>query len=606
MASNKGGKGGNGGKGDAEQNAAVESEQAAFPPAEVAEDGAILLEDWTPLGRCLDVRLGRAAWPTHAASLFRDEQVPHLAHDSGSLSRRHAAVLLAWCEARAAEDALPERIVVVEAGIGTGLHLCYLLRHFVAASEERGVDWAERLLVWVTDVSAELLEKARSRNLFPERFDVRYGLLDVVRPERVLPLDAEGRLGEPEELPAIHAFFANYVLDLMPMDLFRRSPSAPSAEASDAPRWQAALVRTWLSEPAALSRHTDLDVDGIRALVARGGPGAWAALAPIWSLLQLELRTFPLQDDDHPDLALLETVADAIEAELGADHEALAEGTVVLHSGGALTVLQRIGAALAETGFGVFRDVALVTAAEAAVPRGLTHYGPTTAVGVSFYEIDRAMAGGALRFCAPAHDGPRAQASRLLLRREDPAVEQAFAVALDGDALAAVEARVAGARNQTDPNAAIEAYRAALAEEPDNWVLLLEAGKVALERGRNARLAALLAREGLRINAVTAADLWRLLGDALWALGDRASAYAAYQAALEIRPADPHAHYGAAFVDGERGRFESAMRHIGEALAADHDGNLRADVLRLLDACLRGQTAAVTAERERLGRRAGR
>lgn len=599
MASNKGSKGG---KGDAAKSAANEPEASTLAPAEIAEDGAILLEDWAPLGRCLDVRLGRAAWPTHAASLFRDEQVPHLAHDSGALSRRHAAVLLAWCEARAAEDALPERIVLVEAGIGTGLHLCYLLRHFAAASEERGVDWAERLQVWVTDVSAELLDKARSRSLFPERFDVRYALLDVVRPERVLPIDADGQLGEAEALPPIHAFFANYVLDLMPMDLFRRAASGTD----DAPRWQAALVRTWLREPGALSRHTDLDVDGIRGLVAQGGPGAWAALAPIWSLLQLELRTFPLQDDDHPDLALLETVADAIEAELGVEHEALADGTVVLHSGGALTVVQRIGAALAETGFAIFRDVALVTAAEAAVPRGLTHYGPTTAVGVSFYELDRALAGGALRFCGPAHDGPRAQASRMLLRREDSAVEQAFAAALDGEALAAVEARVAGAREEADPNAAIEAYRAALAEEPDNWVLLLEAGKVALERGRNARLAALLAREGLRINAVTAADLWRLLGDALWALGDRASAYAAYRAALEIRPADPHAHYGAAFVDGERGRFESAMRHIGEALAGDHDGNLRADVLRLLDACLRGQTAAVAAERERLAGRAGR
>ena len=575
-------------------------EEHADAEAVVAEDGAVLLEDWTPLGRCLDVRLGRAAWPSHAARLFDDEQVPHLAHDSGSLSRRHAEVLLAWFEAQAAAGTLPEEVVLVEAGIGTGLHLCYLLRHVEQATAARGVDWSSRLRVWVTDVSAELLEKARDRGLYPESFSVRYGLLDVVQPGRVLPLTVDGKLGEAETLPPVHAFFANYVLDLLPMDLFRRHRDGDA-------RWQAVLVRTWLREPAALERYTDLDVDGVRALVAAGGPAAWAALAPIWSLLQLELRTFPLAPDDHPDTPLLERVADDLEAALGADHEALVEGTVVLHSGGALEVLRRIGGILDADGFGVFRDVALCTPEEAAVPRGLTHYGPTTAVGVSFYELDRAFEGDAsLRFVGPEHDGPRAQASRLLLRREQTAVEAAFAAALDATGFAAAETRTAAARAADTVEAAIEGFRNALRAEPDNWVLLFEAGRVAMQRGGNARLAALLAREGLRINAVTAPELWTLLGDALWALGDRASAHAAYRGALEIRPNDARAHYGIAFVDGERGRFESALRHIGEALAADADGSLRGEVLRLLDACLRGQSAVHAAERARLDERATR
>lgn len=591
------------------------------PPA--TKDGAVLLEAWAPLGRALDGRIGRAAWPSWASRLFADEQIPHIAHDSGVLSARHAAVIAAWLDTAEASGALPERVVLVEAGIGTGLHLRYLLRRLRAHAAANGAGWLPRLEVWATDVSRSLLHQVRARGLelAPDEaagasaapIAVHFGLLDVLRPGVVLPLDAAGVAGDERDLGGEICFWiANYVLDLMPADLFRRV-RAPGGEV----RWQVVLAQTWLAAPAELDRLSDLDVAAVVALVGEATPAAIAQLAPIWSLLEVEIRAFDLDGMALPTDGLHAKVADAIEAGIGRDHPALVDGTVVQHSGGALAVLERLQTALRPGGLALLRDLGVSSAEEAAVPRGAAHYGPTVATALSFFELDLALGGanGGHRWLRPAQDGPRAQASRLLGRAagDSPqlagaldAAAAAFVQALDGAGLVASEERAQAARNLSDPAAAIAAFRQALRAEPDNWFLLVEAGRVALDRGGNAQLAALLAREGLRINPDASADLWRLLGDAVWALGDRRTARAAYGEALRIRPRDARTAYGAAFVDAERGRFDAALEGIGRALAADPEGRLRADCLRLLDAALRGQVAAAQAEQQRVAQRSER
>ena len=484
---------------------------------------------------------------------------------------------------------------------------------------ERGKDWAARLCVYATDVSVDLLRNVRDRGLFAGDIDVRFALLDVIRPTLLLPLEGDALASAPLELDGtVHLWIANYVLDLLPIDVFRRVRGD-----DDALVWQAVLVRTWLVDPAQLERYSDRDLAQVHALVAEGSPGATAALAELWTLMQLELRTFDLDNAGHPDLSLLDRVADAIEADLGRGHAALADGTVVHHSGGALAVLRRLEAGLASDGMALIRDVGMSGADEAAVARSLAHYGPTVAAGLSFFELDLAFGGdGATgktatadatadatapaRLCRPGHDGPRAQASRLLMRTPAATVIAVFDAALDGETLAKAEAQLEAGRQTADVGLAIEAYRAALREEPENWHHLAEAARLALDRGGDARLAAMLAREGLRINAETSGDLWCLLGDAMWGLGDRRAARGAYAQALEIRPTDARAHYGAAFVDTELGRFASALEHIGKSLANDPEGRWRGEALRLLDACLRGQVAAHAAEIARVERRGDR
>ena len=590
--------------------ATAESATSVEPPSQdpvVADDGAVLLQAWTPLGRSLDSRIGRAAWPTWAAKLFADEAVPHIAHDSGALSARNGRVIAAWLDEAAAAGTLPEQVILVEAGIGTGLHLRYLLRALVAHAEANGATWLSRLQIWATDVSRDLLLQARDRGLFASALDVRFALLDVVRPSVVLPLDAAGRVQPERDLSgSISIWIANYVLDLMPADMFRRVRQADGGFV-----WQAVLAQTWLGAPQELDRFVDHSVDAVRALVADGSAAAMAQLADIWTLLEVEIRAYDLDADVIPDAPLHHAVADAIEVTLGLDHPALADGTLVHHSGGALVVLERVGAALHPGGIALVRDLGGATAEEVAIARGAAHYGPTIATGISLFELDIAFAEGRAD-CAllrPIHDGPRAQASRLLVRggaTAAPAAASVFVAAHDGTTIANAEQQVQVARDAADAAEAIEGFRAALKQEPDNWHLLYEAGRVAIERAGNAQLAALLAREGLRINASTSGELWCLLADAVWALGDRRTARAAYGEALRIRPRDARAHYGAAYVDAERGRFDSALEHVGQALAHDPDGRMRGEVLQLLDVCLRGQAVARSEDAARIAKRSDR
>ncbi len=572
--------------------------------ATVAEDGALLLEDWTPMGQCLDWRAGLQTWAWQADQLFDEQKVPNLAHDSGAISRRNADVLAAWCAGQDAAGTLPDEIVLVELGMGTGLHLRFLLDRFQHLCAQAQRDWYDRLAVYATDVSRGVLENARDRKLFKDHeAPLHLGMMSAFEPGIFRPLVQ----AEPVDLRGkMHAVYANYVLDLMPMDLFRRRTTEAGSQ------WQAVLARTWLAQPERVPVYVDLDVDTLRAAIAAGDFRALIALFP---LTEVELRTFPVDLSNHPDLATLERLADYIEAELGADHELLTEGTVACHSGGALHVAARIVAALTPDGFASVRDVGLTTAALAAVPRTYSHYGPTAASGVNMVEFDDWFAQGGngdgsggvdavVRCVAPDTDGPRHQASRLLCRMALPEVEAAFQTHFDADSFAHVEGLVARARAEADAGAALELYRAAMAREPDNWVLMTEAAKRALAGGLDPQLALLLATRGVGLNPEYSPDLWVIYGDAAWATGDHKAARQAYAYALEVNPRDPVAHYGVAFVDAERGEFRSAFAHIGEALAHDVDGTHRPQVLRLLDVCLRGQQQLRAEETERLARRA--
>lgn len=578
----------------------VESTRFGLPvsPA-TADDGAVLLEDWTPMGQCVDWRAGLQSWAWQADRLFNEQRVPNLAHDSGVISHRNASVLAAWCASHVEQGTLPESIVVMELGMGTGLHLRFLLDHFQKLCTERELDWYSRLTVYATDISRGVLENARARKLFGgHEGRVQLGHTSAFEPGVFRPLGD----GDAIDLSGtLHAIYANYVLDLMPMDLFRRQRSDAGVQ------WQAVLARTWLAQPERMSVYVDLDLETLRSAIAAGD---FRALIELFPLTEVELRTFPVDLSAHPDLAVLERLADRIEADLGADHELLADGTVACHSGGALRVAARITRALAADGFAVVRDVGLTTAALAAVPRTYSHYGPTAASGVNMVELDDWFARGAdgqepgLRCVAPGVDGPRHQAARFLSRTELPAAEKTFQTSFHADSFADAEAIVTKARSEPDAATALQHYRTALRQEPDNWVLMVEAARRVLAGQLDPKLALLLARRAAALNPEYSPDLWTVYGDAAWASGDRKAAREAYGYALEVNARDAAAHFGLAFVDAELGHFRSAFKHIGEALAHDTDGQLRPRVLRLLDVCLRGQQQLRAEETERLGRRA--
>lgn len=585
----------------AEQTAAPATAQPApqaEPQAAAApgDDGRVLLEDWTPLAHCLAYRVGRLAWLRDAAALFADDTVPHLVHDNGTVSQRTAQLLFAWCQEQARLGSLPAEIAVCEVGMGTGLHLRYALDAFKARCQQHGVDWYDRLVVLATDVSAAVARQAVERGLFADHAGhVRLGFLDVEHPQRFIELDTGLQL---DLRGRVHLLIAFYVLDLFPVDLFRRHHTA------DGLRWEALWVRTWLRDPQLLGAYTDASLADIEALAKAEPMAGLEPLVEAWSLLQQQLRAWPVDLSNHPDLAELQRLAEAQEQALGRDHPLLAEGTVVVHSAGALRVAQLLGTVIADNGMVLLRDVGLTTAEQAAKPRGHARYGHISAAAVNMLQLDQWFAEGraplAMRLIAPESDGGRGQAARLLLRQDLPETQAVFRAVFDGGDVEAASQLFEQALAAADPVAALELLRQAIAREPTDWTLHLEAARLALDRLGRADVARAIALRAVELNPQFSADLWCVLGDALHADAQADQAIRAYGNALAINPRHVRSLWSLAYVEAERGRHGLAFELLGQALRWDRQGQWRGEILQLLDACLRGQTLQVQAERQRL------
>ena len=422
----------------------VAPEPIAQPPQTDTPPNRTLLHDWAPLGQCLTQRIGRHYWLRHAAELFADETVPHWVHDNGAMSQRTARVLVAWCQERESAGTLPDQVVVCEIGMGTGLHLKYMLDAFRQHCVDHDKDWYARLQALASDVSAPVARKAQERGLFADHADhVRLGHLDVEAPDTFIELDtgiAVPLVGQ------VHVFVALYVLDLLGMDVFRRR------NYDDGGRWEAVWVRTWLRDEALLPAYTDATVAQLQQLAGEDHPDAVEPLAQVWSLIQEELRAWPVAMAEHPDNTTLNQLADDIESALGRNHALLTDGTVVIHSAGALRAAQLLAETVAEGGIVLLRDVGLHTPEAAATARGLTHYGQVSAAAVNLVQMDAWIAAGhcpGVLAVAPSHDGQRGQCGRLLVKGSLPATESAFRDPFDSRAIFCLP-RAAGASGCPD------------------------------------------------------------------------------------------------------------------------------------------------------------
>jgi tetratricopeptide (TPR) repeat protein len=584
---------------------AVESVSAAPPVGEPkSADDAILLQDWTPLGQCLDFKIGQVYWARHAADLFADNKVPNLVHDSGAQSQRAARLLETWCRERQERGDLPDSIVVVELGMGTGLHLRYFLDAFQERATAAGADWYGRLDVYATDVAPETLRQASERKLFePHAGKVHLGYMDATRPGLFRSFET-GRSGDLRG--AVHVLVANYVLDVLPVDIFRRQKGAGPGQEGTAEGhwWEGVLVRTWLRKAELLAAYTDATVDDLRKAARDLDEPSLVRLAEAWSLLHVELRAWPVDLAGHPDLPELHRVADAVETALGEGHELLRDGTIVNHSAGALRTVLMLGHVLADGGYACLRDVATVTPEMAAVPRSYQSYGPTLAAGVNLFQIDGFLATDkapdGVRMVKPDHDSTGNQAARLLVRGELPKTCAEFAVAFDGQEMRRAGNLADDARAQAEPVQAMELYRQSLLLEPTNWYLMTEAARSALAECKRPDLAVAIAHKGLQLNPEYSPELWNVFGDAHFALGDIDAARRAYAFGLEVNPRHARLHYCMAVAEANRGRFTEAFAHIGQSLAHDTAGTYRQDVLQVLDACLRGASHKQELEDERL------
>ena len=118
------------------------------------------------------------------------------------------------------------------------------------------------------------------------------------------------------------------------------------------------------------------------------------------------------------------------------------------------------------------------------------------------------------------------------------------------------------ALENSDPDAALNAYRQAVAAEPDNAPAWSNWGRLLHESGRTQEAADVYQRA--RQNAGRDSLLLFNHGVLLEDLGDAAAALQAYQSALEEDPEFADCHYNLARLYESMGKPQHAIRHLGQ------------------------------------------
>ncbi len=597
----------------AENSPVISTPQASPAPAPTippppADESAVVLQDWTPLSQCLDWQVGRFGFHQRGSKAFTSHEVPNLINQGGLSAYRAADVLFAHCCELDAAGLLEPQIEVLEMAIGLGLHAVQMLDRFVALCQAEQRNYAQRLVFYATDATPQLLQDAAQRGIFARHRDrVVLGHVNALDPAQLTRLDT----GETIDLTGrLRAVLHTYLLCVLPANLFKRlrayQDDQPAGEhwqrIRDAAgqacwqQWGVVVARTLLRHVEELHRFTPLSLAQLQALAASQDAAQIQPLVPLYPLMDLGLSLAgfdPATLTEGPELSRL---AERMTADLLAQAQAeapqgdfvapAAQEVWVLHSAGAYNSLEKTLELLRPNGFILYRDYGPATAARANGSHLYQHYGATTAFGVHHYGIDSWLQDVLPQpaiVSVPDGEGEASIKTRLVARQPLPKTRAAFQKGFDPQAFSTLEQSVEAARHAVDANACVQAYRHALQMEPDNWLLLSEAGEVVLRRVRNGELAAVLLQESLRINPWYNAGAWNALGDLAWTVGDFAQAESCYLKAVAANP-EWHKGYLNLAECAERNKdFARAVELAGQALARDVDAVDGATIRQILD-----------------------
>jgi tetratricopeptide (TPR) repeat protein len=379
--------------------------------------------------------------------------------------------------------------------------------------------------------------------------------------------------------------FCNYVLDVLPSAIARRSSSG----------WEQLCVRTHLPGAEAALRGAGLgSLDEARALAASDNLADLLRLLPLLPQLELETAFRPWTDATAAELGLL---------------SALPEGERAIVNRGGLACLDQLVAWLAPCGLVLVNDYGPVRTEDVGSHLGVQRFGGSVALGLSFPMLERALAGQGFATAAPPGDDQRRVHTRLIARRIGPRsrelLDQRFGLETDRQLDAPQEeARAhlaAGRRNE-----ALAAYRLMIERNPNDWQMLGEAAEyIGLQLGDHA--AGLeIARAALARNPWYSAWLWNVLGDCLFYRERLADAHAAFLQALRIDPEDPRTNLNLAYTLSAQGDQTGALTAIARGLASDGRGLFRPRLLEKQAQILSLVSERIAAEQSRLARRAER
>jgi hypothetical protein len=524
---------------------------------------SVVLHDFCPLTDTLDWRLGKLAYQARGTRLFVNNAVPNLLHQGGLAPFRAAEVLLAsFTEARQ-RGTLADEIIVVEPGMGLGLLAVQVLDRLKARCAEVGADFYDRLTWYATDATPAVLRDVERSGIFARHAGrVVLGQASAMQPARITPLS-----GAPVDLTGrIQAVLHSYVFCMLPMNLLQ-------VEGEDV---RILLARTVLHRPELLPQYTSLSLERIREIVRRGDPAEHTALVDLYPLLDLELALSAVEPAGQ---ARARRIAGLIRA------ESPGEGPVwVLDSSGAHAAMSATLAALRPDGILLYRDYGPTTAAAADAQLIYQHYGPTIAVQVNHFALER-MLPPSVRVTAPPGERPGGVSSRLVSAADIPATRAAFAAAFDhADVLALKEA---AGRARSAPDAAlVDAWQAALAVEPDSWLLLTEAADAIFTRLGDPVRAYPLLKRSLDLNPWVQATAWDLLAEMFLSAGELSQAAAALERSAAINPEHARLHAARSRLHEARGELEEALTAAAAALAWEHDPDRHAAAALRLQDCI--------------------
>ncbi|MBN2576208.1 MAG: tetratricopeptide repeat protein [Deltaproteobacteria bacterium] len=538
------------------------------------------IEDFRPLGDSLEWRLADAFWDGAGAIPFVRNDVPYLVNNNGRLSANAAA--LVWAALHEARATLPERIVMLELGAGVGLFARYFLDVFAAECRKENSDLYERLTFVVTDRFEKTVRGWQRDGIFAgHEAHVALCVCDASSPGKLaLPGGAP-----PPPLPAPVVVFCNYLLDVLPASIARRTDAG----------LEQLCVRTHLAGGASTLAGAGLgSLDEARALAASGRFEDLVRLLPLLPSIELETAFRPW------------TPSTAAETELAA---AVSASDRAIVNSGALACLERILAGLAPCGLVLINDYGPVRPEDVGSHLGVQRFGGSVALGVNFPLLESALARRGFATAAPAGDDQRRVHTRLVARRIGPRsleiLHQRFGLETDRQLDAPQEeARAhlaAGRRNE-----ALAAYHRMVERNPGDWQMLGEAAEyVGLQLGDHA--AGLdLATSALERNPWSSAWLWNVLGDCLFYRQRLDDAHAAFLQAQRIDPDDPRTNLNLAYTLSARGDQTAALGAIARGLAHDSRGHYRPRLLEKQAQVLALLSERAAAEQNRLVRRAER
>lgn len=478
-------------------------------------DGLEALEPFTRLDRSLLWSINSDYWRAQGHRAFLRDGVPYYATSDGTMSGALARFIADWSGIAAVQQ-----LTLVEIGPGSGLFArCALLHYQALRGQHPGLPPLRYVAV---DVAASMVDAMLAHGVMPvDGVEFVFAEIDVGR-----QLDRLTTLLRDERDRGAHVVVAaNYAIDCLPLRHFR-------------------------------NRGGDLQELHVAAL--RRADSAGSDLRPV----TLRQRFVPADAADP----IVQLAAEFVQA----------DGAELTINSAALDCIGAIIAALGPRGLFIINDYAGASGEGGEQP--WQNFGGSVAAGLHFGAIDRFIA--AAGACVTAPDGELSLVTRLAGYQDDAtqiAFRRAFSMAdaryAHGRAAAARRAQAAG---QTD--AALAAYESALAVQPDNWSLRLEAAGFLVNQSRNLAAARGLLADVLAANPIALAAM-NLMGDCDFADGAIDAAAQWYHNAERVAGGDARARLNLAYCAARQERLEEALGWIARALVSDRGGALTSEIL---------------------------